>query len=176
MTERQQSAPRTTLRDWMWWELYVKGHTQQQIADKYGKSQSFVSERLKAVRANLPTDAREDIRKRRIDEMERLRARIWRIADSEGAPVTAGKDGDLVRDPVTGEVVRSYQDQLAASRELRAWQEREAKALGLDAATKVDMTATVVHTTAIDAELEELSRLLGLPAQEAAQAQESAPS
>jgi hypothetical protein len=144
------------------WDLYVRGMSQARIGDQYGITQQAVSERLRRYRASIPEEDLVQRRRAHLDGALAATAELWALAHREGAPVAVGKDGVPMRDPVSGEWVRDYSARVNALKELRAWQERESKLLGLDAATKLDVSATVVQTSAVDQEIAELSRLLGV--------------
>jgi hypothetical protein len=133
-------TPRLEGRNGAIWRAYVTGKTQEAIAEELGIDQSTVSRALAAVRASIPEEDKQALVQREIDFLDVLRARAIEISNLTAAPVTAGKDGDVVLDPETGAVVRDYSGQLAAMREARAAHERLTKLLGLDAPTKVDVT------------------------------------
>jgi hypothetical protein len=69
--------------------------------------------------------------------------------------VTAGKDGEVVRDPETEEIVRDYGLRLSTVDRLVKLDERLAKLTGADAPQKVEgsLTATVTEVPADVAEL-----------------------
>jgi hypothetical protein len=70
------------------------------------------------------------------------------LAEMRGAPVTAGKDGDVVLDPEDATVVRDYSLRLAALEQARKADVEIRKLHGLDAATKVDVTGAVRYEVA----------------------------
>jgi hypothetical protein len=123
---------------------YAFGMSQEKLGQKYELSQQRVSEILAAVRAEHDATTREDHRAAiaaRIAEHHRM---LRELAEMEGAPVTAGKDGDVVTDPESGEVVRDYSGRLNAIRTMLAVDERLAKLIGTDAPTRSisDITIT----------------------------------
>ena len=82
-------------------------------------------------------------------EHESVLERALFLAEMEGAPATAGKDGEILYDPSVRDadgkpaMVRDYSGRIAALKlALEADRERR-KLLGLDAASKIESTATV---------------------------------
>lgn len=134
------SVPGMEGRNGAIWLGHIKGRTQEALAAEFNLSQQRVSQIIAAVAASIPEEDKIALRKREIDFLDHLRTRALDISELAAAPVTAGKDGDVVLDPETGAVVRDYSGQLAAMREARAAHERLTKLLGLDAPTKVDVT------------------------------------
>lgn len=159
---RRLTGPELAARHAEAWELYVAGKTQQQIADKWGLDQSTISAYIAAYRKTLPQQSREQLIEKHQASVAWATDKLRELAAMQAPPVTAGKDGDVVYDPTTGEVVRDYGAQMAAIRELRGWQDREAKLAGLDAAAKVEHSGKVTFEGTVDQELRELSEQLGL--------------
>ena len=120
------------------WREYCRGATQEDLADKYGISQATVSESIAKVANSIPQRERAELIKEEIDFFRDMRIRLLEVFDLEAAPVTAGKDGDIVRDPETGEPVRDHTGRLNAARMALAYSERMHKLLGLEAAMKIE--------------------------------------
>jgi hypothetical protein len=119
--------------------------TQSEIGRRLGISQQDVSYHLANARAKLPPIDFDAIRKESLAlHLDTLRAAL-ELSDMRGAPVTAGKDGDVVLDPEDGSVVRDYALRLAARETARKADVEIRKLLGLDAAQKVESTATVKY-------------------------------
>lgn len=127
-------------------DLYSRmGWSQQRVADHFGLSQSTVSDIIARHRASLgPINKAEHINQA-ADVLDDLIEQAIAIAHSKPMPVTAGKDGVVVRDPETGEVVRVHSERLAAMQTVKALQESKRKLLGLDSATKVETTGSVTY-------------------------------
>lgn len=121
---------------------FLHGHTQQAIADDLGISQSRVSQLLGEVKDELAGTKPETVKEEITARLGQLRQTLAELVEMDGAPVTAGKDGDVVTDPETHAVVRDYSLRVNAARELRALDERLAKLYGADepAKTKTDVT------------------------------------
>lgn len=143
------------------WDLYVKGWTQPQIAQHYGLDQSTVSDDLRLYREAFPPETREQRIAAHQAGLAWATQRIRELADKPAPPVTAGQYGDIVRDPVTREIVRDYGLQRQAALDLVRLQEREAKLLGLNAADKVEVSGNVTFEGSVDAELQALADQLG---------------
>ena len=132
------------------WQLYaVKRWTQEAIGRELGISQQRVSQELAAVRAAIPPPDIAAMRTASIEMYQDIARRAYELAELEGAPVTAGKDGGVVYDPSielpdgTHPVVRDYGGRLAALKLARDTDAELRKLLGLDAATRVESTSTV---------------------------------
>lgn len=127
-------------RDAEIWRLYARGRRQSDIARQYGVTQGAISQAIARHRATIPDETKDEIAKREIDLLTSLRDEVLALwHDTNGAPVTAGKDGDIVRDPETNEVVRDHSGRLAAIRAARELSERIARITGIDAALRVDL-------------------------------------
>ena len=127
-------------RDGDIWRGYCSGKTQEALAREFGISQSRISQIINEVRASIPEVDKAQAFQRELDFLDVLRVQAIEIANMPAAPVTAGKDGDVVLDPETGAVVRDYAGKLSAMDRAVKMHERYAKLLGLEAPTKVDVT------------------------------------
>lgn len=124
------------------WRAYYRGEKQGDIAARYGITQARVSQICAQVRASIEPQERAELLKSELDLLSDMRREVLTLLfDMGGAPVTAGKDGDIVRDPETGEVVRDHTGRLNAARVALSISERIAKAAGLDAAQKLEVNA-----------------------------------
>lgn len=103
------------------WQMYLKCHTQEAIAEHFNMSQSNVSRILAEVRASIPQASKEEIVQKRVELLDLVATRLAEAAmDGDPAAVTA----------------------------LLKVQEREAKLLGLDSAIKQEVDATVRYEIA----------------------------
>jgi hypothetical protein len=124
------------------WRDYCAGRTQEALAAEYGLSQARVSQIIRQVRDGIPEEDRELEVQRSLEMLRELRSgalEVWRMV---AAPVTAGKDGDLVLDPESGEYVRDHGGRIRALEAALKVDQRIAQLLGLDAATKLDMNVS----------------------------------
>lgn len=144
------------------WELYVKGWTMPQIAREYGLDVSTISDDLRMYREALPELDRQQMIQRHHDTLADITKRLDEISRLEAPPVTAGKDGDVVIDPDTGQIVRDYGAQITALGQIRATLAQEAKLAGLNAADKVEVSGSVTVNGPVDQELAELAAQLGI--------------
>jgi hypothetical protein len=124
----------------------------QSIADEHGITRQTAGEIIQRWRiAQGPVDKAEEIA-RATDLLDRLIEAAADLAEREGTPVTAGKDGFCVVDPTQkgpqGEdvYVRDYGNRLAAIDRVRTLLERKAKLLGLDSATKTEVSGSVEYS------------------------------
>lgn len=128
------------------YELTVVNRLSQlKIAERLGISQPRVSQILSEARAKLPAPDLAAIRAAALAMHERVQREALALAEMEGAPVTAGKDGTVVYDPITGLVVRDYAGRVNALRLALAADQEIRKLMGADAASKVESTATVKY-------------------------------
>jgi len=134
------SVPGMEGRNGAIWRGYLFGKTQEALAEEFGLSQQRVSQIIQQIQASIPETDKAKAFQRELDFLDTLRATAAEIMQMPAAPVTAGKDGDIVRDPETGAVVRDYGGKLAAMDRAVKIGERYAKLLGLEAPTKVDLS------------------------------------
>jgi hypothetical protein len=144
------------------YELYLSGHTQAEIARRMGVHQTTTSDDLRVHRQSIPQVDRDAIRKDHLEQLQRIRRSMIELTEMAGAPVTAGKDGFVVKDPDTGAVVRDFALRIQASKLALQVIEREAKQLGSDADTKVVVSGEIEVVDSIDAKLARLAEQLGL--------------
>lgn len=117
--------------------------TQQQVADRLKISQQRVSQIEADARAKLPPLDLDAMRRESLELHYETQRKALALADMIGVPVTAGKDGDLVVDPTSGEFVRDYSLRLAALDTARKADIEIRKLHGLDAATKIEQSGSV---------------------------------
>jgi hypothetical protein len=125
----------------------VYGWTQSRVAESYGITQGRVSQIITAMEVRGLPDAAA-LRQASYERLIEIQARQLEISLLRGAPVTAGKDGDVVIDPETGEVVRDYGGILRALADAVRTDSELAKRFGLDAAAKVETRQTVRYEIA----------------------------
>ena len=131
------------------WERYtVGGWSQEALAAEYGLTQQRISEIIADVRGRIPLIDKAEYLRKNLETIEYVRRLALELSQKKAAPVTAGKDGDIVLDPETGEVVRDYAIQFKASELLLKAATDEAKRLGLDAPTKTEISGTVRYEIA----------------------------
>lgn len=95
------------------------------------------------VREQIPTPVLDEMRQETLELYAEMNRRALEMVDLIPAPLVAGKDGDLVVDPDTGEYVRDYSGRIKAlDFALKVSAERR-KLMGLDAAQKVETTGSV---------------------------------
>lgn len=122
--------------------------TQDQIGERLGISQQTVSEHLANARANLPPVDYDALRRQSMElHLDTMRAAL-ELAEMEGAPVTSGKDGGVVYDPVNGTVVRDYAGRINARRLALEADKELRKLMGLDSATKQEISGSVRYEIA----------------------------
>lgn len=126
----------------VWRKHVIYGWTQERCAEHFGIGQQRVSEIIAMVRASIPEDSKADLVRASIELIHEVKARALEIADMLPAPVVTVK-GEPVLDPETGTWVRDYGGKLRALETALKADDVLAKRLGLDAASKVESTATV---------------------------------
>src|SRR6266704_487164 len=122
--------------------------SQTAIAERLDMTQQNVSYHLKAARAKLPPVDLDAIRRESLEMHLAIQRRALDLAEMDGAPVTAGKDGDLVVDPKTGQHVRDYSLRLQAFEAARKSDVEIRKLYGLDAASKTEVSGSVRYEVA----------------------------
>ena len=126
----------------MFVDYFVHNLTQDQIAAKYGVAQSLVSRTLADMRQRGLVDYAA-LRAESLAVLSDIRRRQLDIASLKAAPVTAGKDGVVLYDPETNEVVRDYGGVLKALSDAVRTDDAMAKRWGLDAPQKAEVATTV---------------------------------
>jgi DNA-binding transcriptional regulator LsrR (DeoR family) len=132
---------------------YLMSQSQQEIADDLGISQSRVSQVLRDVRSEIDATTREDVKADIAARLAQLRAGMVELVEMEGAPVTAGKDGQVVTDPETGAVVRDYALRVNATRTVIDIERRLAALYGADEPARLRTDLTVSGMTEQAAQL-----------------------
>lgn len=131
--------PRLVGRNGDIWRAYLDGTTQEAIAQRYGIVQSRVSAIIAEVRASIPAPVLADIMRDEADRVAALYEMTMEIARAHHPVVSLQR----------GEVIPGVEDagpKLAAINTALRIHERIAKAIGSDAAQKIDTTAAVKYT------------------------------
>ncbi len=126
----------------VWRQVVIDGRTQEDVALEHGISQQRVSQILAQVRQGIPEQDRAQMVGDTLEVLAELHRTAMDLVRKVGAPVTAGKDGDVVYDPETGEVVRDYALRLNALKGALAVSESMRRLVGLDAARGLDVNVT----------------------------------
>lgn len=117
--------------------------SQRAIAEKHGISQQRVSEILAENRKHTDSVTVAEHRAQMLDRITAFRRALAELAEMEGAPITAGKDGNVVLDPETNQVVRDYGLRLNATKAMVQLDERLAKLVGTDEPSKLRTDVTI---------------------------------
>jgi DNA-binding CsgD family transcriptional regulator len=139
LTEREAEIYRLTV---------VNRLTQGAIGKQMGITQQAVSTHLAHARAKLPAPDLEAIRAEALALHEDVIRRSLELAELAGAPVTSGKDGDVVLDPEDGAVVRDYGGRINALRLALAADAERRKLMGVDAASKQEISGQIKYEIA----------------------------
>lgn len=133
-------SPRLMGRNGEIWRAYCRGATQADLADKHALSQQHIGEIIDKVADSIPERDRRRLIAEEVDFFRALRVQVLEeVWGAKPAPVTAGKDGDIVRDPEDGSIVRDHAGRLAGLDRAVKLSERMHKLLGLEAAMKLDV-------------------------------------
>lgn len=111
------------------WQAYIRGATQESIARKFKISQQRVSDVIKQVRDNLPEETKNEIVTREVELLYLTRESVVELMEQ----ARAGGEPKILLDAV---------DRLVRIGE------RQARLLGLDAATKVEANVTADESAA----------------------------
>ena len=144
MTENADA--RLTGRNGAIWREFISGRTQEFLAEKYGITDGRVSQIIKDVRAAVPPADRGEMLQESLELIREVRAKAMELVEMAGAPVAVGKDGTVLYDPETGELVRDYSLRLKALDTAMKASDVEAKRLGLDSPTRIESSASVRYT------------------------------
>lgn len=123
----------------------VRRRTLAEVGQEFDLSVTRVHQIIQNYRASLKPIDHEQIRREMLEVYFDTLRRAGELDLLEGAPVTSGKDGEVVRDPESGAVVRDYSGRLAAHQVRMRATEHIRKMLGLDAAEKVETTQHVKY-------------------------------
>jgi hypothetical protein len=124
--------------------LVAQGWTRKKIGEHYGISAASVTEVVQRERSKHPID-KQDAIATQVEILDGLIEAAMEIVHMRPAPVTAGKDGDVVRDPEDQAVVRDFSARMSAMATVKSLQERKAKLLGLDSAVKTELTGGITY-------------------------------
>lgn len=132
------SRARTADRDFEIWRRYTDGETQDELAAAFGLAQSTISAIVRRMRDDVPIEERRARQRRQLDDLDRIRGELLTLV--EAAPIPAYSSGRPVRMP-DGTIADDHTARVKAMDMVVRLQEREAKALGLDAPTRVSVEA-----------------------------------
>jgi DNA-binding transcriptional regulator LsrR (DeoR family) len=127
------------------WALRRQGHTVDYIAKDLGVSRPTANRRLRAARDRVIAETSGHV--------EEWRAEHLTIADDVIATSNAIRAAAVKVDPDTGEAKVDVDAVLKANASILRALDTKAKLLGTYSAEKVDVSATVTHVDAKDAEL-----------------------
>jgi transcriptional regulator with XRE-family HTH domain len=111
------------------WQAYVRGATQEELADRYTLSQQRISQIIAEVRDNMPEETLADIVTREAELLSVVRSKVVGLIE------TAENSEPKVFLDAVDRLVRIS--------------ERNARLLGLDAATKVEANITADESAAV---------------------------
>jgi hypothetical protein len=135
------SRNRTADRDYDIWQRYTDGQTQETIATHYNLNQGTVSRIIARMRDDIPIEERRARQRRQLADIDHLREQALELADAE--PIPAFSQGrPILR--ADGTPAEDHTGRVRAMDLAVKLQEREAKALGLDAATRISVEAEQV--------------------------------
>lgn len=125
------------------WRDYCRGANMAKLAERYDLSVARISQICSEVRDSLGEEVRLETIQVEADLIRTLRDEILAdVYDARPIPVTVGKDGDILKDPDTGEVVRDHTGRLAGLTAADRLTQRLHRLLGIDAPAKLDLNLT----------------------------------
>jgi hypothetical protein len=137
-------TPESQARDARAAELRGEGLTYRAIAQELGYADASNAHRAVAqALRDIAAPSVEKLRRAEGDRLELVAQRLMEILEAPGAPVTAGKDGDVLYDPETKTVVRDTAATLNAARTIIAASARLSALFGLDEPVRTDVNSTV---------------------------------
>lgn len=135
------SRNRTADRDYDIWQRYTDGQTQEQIADDYGLTQATVSRIIASVRDDVPIEERRARQRRQLADLDHMRRQALELVDADPIPAFSQGRPIFMAD---GTAAEDHTGRVRAMDLVVKLQEREAKGLGLDAATRISVEAEQV--------------------------------
>jgi len=133
------SRNRTADRDFDIWLRYTDGQTQQQIADHYGLTHQAISLILARMRDDVPIEERRARQRRQIADLDYLRREALERVDA--GPIPAYSNGKPILLADGQSIAEDHTGRVRAMELVVKFQEREAKALGTDAITRISIEA-----------------------------------
>lgn len=133
------SRTRTADRDFDIWQRYTDGQTQEEIAAHHGLTQQAVSHILARMRDDIPVEERRARQRRQLAELDHMRQEALDLADRDPIPAYSNGKPILLDDGVS--IAEDHSGRVRAMDLVVKLQEREAKALGTDAATRISVEA-----------------------------------
>jgi hypothetical protein len=118
------------------YRAYILGTTQEELAEKHGIDQTRVSQIIRQVVAGIPEEDLAERRKRSLDVLDVLGREMAELMDAP-LPQAYSNGRPMVNDD--GTPIYDTSARTAAVDRILKITERQAKLLGLDAATKVDV-------------------------------------
>lgn len=123
----------------IWHRYAVRGQTLERIAEDLELSAQRISQILEETRKSIAPIDRQKMIEESVELIKFVKDQAIEIVEMAGAPVFVGKDGKIARDE-NGNVVRDYSGRINASRLALDADNVIAKRLGLDAATKTEVS------------------------------------
>lgn len=118
-----------------------------EIGQRFDLSPQRIGQIVAKVSASLPPVDLDAVRRQSMELYDEIERQALALAEREGAPVFVGKDGDMAID-TDGRPVRDYALRLAALETARKASLERRKLLGLDAATKTEISGSVRYEVA----------------------------
>jgi transcriptional regulator with XRE-family HTH domain len=121
--------------------------SQERIADDLGITPQRVSQIIAEVRASVPAVDKQQMIASSLELIAHVKDQALELVEMAGAPIFVGKDGSIAYDE-KGNVVRDYSMRINALKTALAADDVMAKRLGLDAATKTEVSGSVRYEIA----------------------------
>lgn len=132
------SRNRTADRDFDIWLRYGDGQTQEEIAAHYGLTHQRVSQIITRMRDDVPVEERRARQRRQLADLDYLRQEALDLVEAEPIPAYSSGRPILMAD---GSPAQDHTGRTRGMDLVVKFQEREAKALGTDAATRISVEA-----------------------------------
>lgn len=133
------SRGRTADRDYQIWQRYTGGETQTELAAAYGISQVRISQIIARVKDDTPIEERRARQARTLADLDQLREAALALVEAD--PIPAYSNGRPIELPDDKGVAQDHSGRIRGMEMLLKVMERQAKALGLDAVTRVSVDA-----------------------------------
>lgn len=135
------SRVRTADRDFAIWQRYVAGETQMELAAAFELGQSTVSDIIARMKNAIPLEERRARQARQLAELDHMRTAALDLVDADPIPAYSNGRPIMMPDGDGERIAEDHTGRVRAMDMVIKVQEREAKALGLDAPSRVSVEA-----------------------------------
>jgi transcriptional regulator with XRE-family HTH domain len=147
------SKERIEGRNGLIWRRYaMHGWTQEKLAEHFQLSQSQISRIISEVRESIPPANKDEYLRHHLEALAEIRGELMELIKAKPIPAYSnGRPIMITDDDGKERVAEDHSGRITAMREFRAYLERESKALGIDAPTKLEASVALTEQEAATA-------------------------